>query len=576
MSLLDYTLTHGGETKALKAWGIESAQLTLSCGGEDELSFQLESDITAASPFTPLGEVVLKDPDGVRRFRGVVIPRREGWRLVYRCPGANYYLERAYMTSQFKFWDGAAFSLQTIARYLHGVGNVNTELAAAIAAVNAVAASTVSLDATDVPTYRNPEDIQTAERVIDTVRRVLAWSPFLDYRWNYGSTTPEMRVFSVLRSGHGYGSLPENSIGSESIALGQMQEQPAPVFDPRYDLLKSYLKIYWKSFESSVSDSLGTPVLLWRRETDTATASPSNGSFGGIELTLDLRRDVFNDTATPDTAELSVSNLAQRLGAPWFMLWLDFSFAVKGRLCDFTWAPGKLVSATDADPLFASADSVVQRVTHDLGTGLTQVECGAPRSLGFYDPRLTTRLRNASTAGDVGGQSYGFEPDEEPAIDEETTGTGGTPHPFRILASETPGEVYVLLDSRLALSLDMDDEQAITGLGASFAVALGDYIWLEADIDAEGDITGVAIEHGAAPWGDYPAPVTMDMSDPPVQTTAYQLIGRVVATSVDHPSREVVDGVGSIKQMVTTHLLLCEGCYEGATVLIFVPHHGAE
>jgi len=414
MSLGSYTLTHGTETKALADWGIEEATLKLAVGGDDELRLAMASAITAAPVFTPLAPVVLKDETGTVRFRGIAIPRRDGYRMTWSCLGANYYLNRAYMTGEWKAWDGADFAQVTLARIFLGVDTVAGELASSIAAT-VDAGAPLTLAGTDLPTYKNPEQIEHSQRVYDAVRSILGWSPHLTWRWNYSSAGAEMRVFSVLRSGHGYGDLSANSIGTKTVALAEMQQAPATVFEPRYDLLYDSLKIYWLGYDAANYGSAGTPILRWTRSVDAATAAPANGTFGGIELFMQLRRDVFNATAIPGDPEDPVANLAQRLGAPYFSLWLDFRFTTMGRVCDFSYEPGQLVSASDADPLYASAQSLCHSVTHDLAHGTTSVECGAPETLGFHDPRLNARLRKAASGADASGRTYGFEKNTEPA-----------------------------------------------------------------------------------------------------------------------------------------------------------------
>lgn len=212
-----------------------------------------------------------------------------------------------------------------------------------------------------------------------------------------------MRVFSVLRPGHGYGDLAANTLGTKTVSVTDFEQ--GPVFNPRYDLLQNELRVYWKSLEASVDGG----QLRWKREVDPAFASPPNDAPGFLAVQLDLRRSVFNGTVTPGNAELKVENLALRLGAPFFDLWKDFAGTLKGRTCDFSFEPGMLLNVTDGDPLYAEAKSVIRRVVHDLKAGTTSVECGAPPTLWLHDPRLTARLRNGSEAQDVGGQDYGFE-----------------------------------------------------------------------------------------------------------------------------------------------------------------------
>lgn len=195
-------------------------------------------------------------------------------------------------------------------------------------------------------------------------------------------------------------------------------------------------------------------------------------------------------------------------------------------------------------------------------------------------------------------------------IDERPTGTiikpkasrGGSggaeagTHPYRVTPAgkeapteevpDPPSRLIVELDSWLAKNLKADGKQTVTGLGTAFDFvpdAEGAFfVWLEATITA-GAVTAVEVKYGDAPWEDYPVPLQYDTPPDPadaVQVYAYQLLAYTEAASeanAAYTARETVGyGEGDtaqIVQCVTTHLLLCEACYEGATVLLFFPHH---
>lgn len=417
MSLQHCTLKCGGATKTLAAWGIESLTLQTSLGGADSLSFTCAEPIAGAPQFEALGEVEFFDPGGTRRFRGPVFPARDPWRINYQSPGGNYWLEGTPFQQEWNFLvDGTFTALDLSRAILCGGGRlVGAELGDAIDAAVEQGAP-LSLKDNGLLEHRNPTDQQRDLNAMEVARRLLSWAPYLDYRFNYEGGDIEMEVLSILPTGHGFAGLPTSGESTRDVTLAaDMERQPAPVFNPRFDLLISGMKIYfqgWQPHEITVEGS-PVPVIAWTRETDEHTLD--NGAFRKVELTLPLARGAWNGSER-EADELPIAGLAKRMGAPSMRLWYDLSWTQKP--CDFSIKPGMFARATDADPIYAGARAIVQSVTHTISKSghSTSVVCGAPKQLGFYDPKLTSRLRNVPT--DSGGQQFGFEP---PKPDDEET-----------------------------------------------------------------------------------------------------------------------------------------------------------
>lgn len=164
-------------------------------------------------------------------------------------------------------------------------------------------------------------------------------------------------------------------------------------------------------------------------------------------------------------------------------------------------------------------------------------------------------------------------------------------HPYKVTAlppdpateehPDPPPKISVEIDSWLTKGLKADDKVTVTGLGPDGAVEFSPggsgyfYIWLHADI-TDGEIMSVYIDTGddADLWAVYPDPIDLDSSTPPVQAEAYQLIAYIKEADAAYPDRvkfDYSDTSYEIVQCVHTNQILCEGCFEGRTVLVFKP-----
>ena len=594
MSLSDYTLVYAGEEKTLAEWGIDSARLQLQVGGDDSLTFTTKEGLTTAPAFTGRAEVRLKDTSGTTLFVGPVFPKRQGYMRVYVVPGGNYWLRRCQLSQEWQAVIGMSFGPKTVSLGILGARALNDDVAAIVATVNAKGGS-VTLDTTDLPTDLSPRELQRNISAYDAIRRLLGWRPYMDYRWDYSTGTPKLQFFSVLPTGHGFGDLADNRFPVQTISLGgspgDPERDPAPTFDPQWELQKHYCTIYWRSRKAYTARTTtpgtgeveipatgtgltdGQVIISQAFEEDTVTAD--NDAFGGVELTIELARGEW-DGAERQPDELKVEGLALRMGAAHFRLWYAMQWQETRDTCNFDRAPGVLVNADGADPAFATANSVTQSVTHDLATGQTSVTTGAPTQLGFYDPLLQNRLRMQANASDSGAQTFGFEPREDADQESDAAATKYfPPHPFKLCVN-ADHEVYVNPDSTVTKGFVADNEIAVSGLGTSHAISGTTYVYLRADLSG-GAVAGVSVVFAGSLWTDYPAAITVNLV--PDQTAAYALLGIVQAYDSDYPEREtfMVGAVTyQIRQIVTTHQNLALCCYEGGEDrLLFVPGNGA-
>lgn len=144
--------------------------------------------------------------------------------------------------------------------------------------------------------------------------------------------------------------------------------------------------------------------------------------------------------------------------------------------------------------------------------------------------------------------------------------------------------VQVSIDSWLLRSRRAADKVTITGLGAPFEIAEGDLIWLEVNFNSAEEVTGATIEHGD-PWEDYDSPIEYDDPDAENkrQTKARVVIGYTQAVPEPNPftARLTLTTTGEgpattmqVVQCVTTHVVLCQECFEGGSTAVWMiaPH----
>lgn len=166
-----------------------------------------------------------------------------------------------------------------------------------------------------------------------------------------------------------------------------------------------------------------------------------------------------------------------------------------------------------------------------------------------------------------------------------------------------PPRLIVELESWLMHGYLANDKTTVTGLGSAFNFEPDEegkfYVWIQAAIDEEGDITGVTIEHGDEPWSDdtrkttptgsvaaaYPYPVAFSegsVEEPGRPERAYMMLahteelggGNEVYTKRLTIATQEGESVHThqIIQNVRNDLILCEKCYEGKDCLMFFPY----
>lgn len=415
LGLLRCSLTYAGQTKSLADWGVKECTFRHTAGGDDALTFSTDEAITAAPRFTALQPILLRDQAGTIRFRGVVMNARQGFTQRYECPGGDYWLEGTPVQQEWKFRVDRLFTGKPITLVRLGSLALNTTVASIVATAVAQGAP-LSLDSSLLPASLAPENLQRDLNGRTALAALLKWDPWLQRRWNYQSGT-RLEFVSVLRAGNGY-SLPGNS-DERTVHLAEMEggQGRAPFFSPRHDLLLRSVKLYFiteNTYTVGPSgdvdiDGVTAGTVVIGRDYDEESAEADNGAYARREMTIELRRGAFNGTGL-DAGEAKPADLPKRLGAPYFDLWLEMGWTQKADFPDWSIVPGSLWSAAEADPAYTNARSFCQVVEHDIKAGTTTVRCGPPSQLGFYDPTLANRLRNAASSGDAGGETYGFKP----------------------------------------------------------------------------------------------------------------------------------------------------------------------
>jgi hypothetical protein len=401
-----FTILYGGTLQTLDAWDVEAAALTWSVGGDDALTLSTTEQLGAAAQFA-FGETLeLFDPEGVRRFMGIVLkPTRiasgERVRRGYLVASPAWWLKKVHLRQEWRFLLGDDIDIEEITTALLGRRTLDLEV---IGIVNTavVAGANILLNGLDLPANLHPEDKQRGLKCWDALRRMLGWSPYLECRWSYegdAGDPAELQFFSMLRTGFAYG-LPANRYPLRTVRPVEVENFKG---DPRYDLLERQIIVRF-------IERVQSGGLTYRQiTTDSATASPDNNAFGTIEFDVELRAPSFNGS-TYDPGEQVITGLAQRMGAAYFSLWHDLSWSKKGTTCDFSVKPGEMWNVADGDPEFADAQAICQSVTFDLRAHTTTVKCGPGAQLGLgslLDLVRANRTRHAPTPGDVSQQDYG-------------------------------------------------------------------------------------------------------------------------------------------------------------------------
>jgi hypothetical protein len=138
----------------------------------------------------------------------------------------------------------------------------------------------------------------------------------------------------------------------------------------------------------------------------------------------------------------------------------------------------------------------------------------------------------------------------------------------------------VNLHSHLLKSIKPNDNLEVVGLDYPFSIDAGQKIWL--DIVIEDHVAkSSSVKHGTQ-WDGYPEPVKFTGQYPTrKQTNAYVLIAYAVKNDENYqydPPGVVLGSGGSaitVINIVRTHMLMAETCYNGENILYPVPWWGA-
>lgn len=154
-------------------------------------------------------------------------------------------------------------------------------------------------------------------------------------------------------------------------------------------------------------------------------------------------------------------------------------------------------------------------------------------------------------------------------------GVGGPWQFFDASDSSGDRKVLINLHSHLAQSIRSGDKVTITGLGQSFPVNAGDYIYLEVTL-LDNKVKKAEVKHGQK-WAEYPEVIRYEGTYPDlVQTGFYLELGYVVAAGdsfeFDPPGLIIGSGASAVVviRMVHQHLALERTCDAGETTVVYV------
>ena len=438
MALESYRLVGDGGGKSLADWGFERATLQLGTCGEDRLTVSCASGINEPFKLTPDSRAELY-AGGRCVLEGVVVPRREGFETVYEIRGLSENLNNTPVVQSMPFLAAGVINPLAVARCVLGKQSLSQDLDDFLAQVAASTGLSLAADHSLLPAPPEDGRPQAAERdvmAMQAIRNLFAYSPHLTWFADYSGSAIQIRTASVLRAGHGFAidgiDLPANT-DTHVVPISRIEKSPAPVFNPRYDLRLSEVKVFFTGYDvalikfnggasrwESVAEGTTGAVsaLVWKQQVETATAD--NGSFRKKAIEVPLTRGAFNGEDY-EGGETIITGLATRLLAAYAQLWYEFAWTEIGEGCNFNIRPGQLWSCTGGDPLYTDAQAFCNRVTHNLADGSTRAECGPPSGVGFLDPWLANRIRKVQSRGESGSASFGFERNDE----DPTAGTGG-------------------------------------------------------------------------------------------------------------------------------------------------------
>jgi len=250
---------------------------------------------------------------------------------------------------------------------------------------------------------------------------------------------------------------------------------------------------------------------------------------------------------------------------------------------------------------WASMNAPVQTITEEVDAGKTEVGFGPPSHLSPQDLvelLRGTRRRRASSRGSGGERSTGtpgksanvMGPTGHPITDGTPTPSlpSAVQFPFAITAATTTDEdgnpqLQCAGGTILQADDDVGDDVDVDGISDAFDnPGTGNEVWIEIDIDDEGNVTSASLENGdpTSEWDNWPSQVSINTDDPsnPYQQTLYILVAELVdPTAGVEPGTGtpvVVDGV-QINQLLTTNLRLTQWAFDGVVCLMPEPWSAA-
>jgi hypothetical protein len=308
----------------------------------------------------------------------------------------------------------------------------------------------------------------------------------------------------------------------------------------------------------------------------------------------DAETQTYSRLTSATAAEPVPAGLAQALLDAVGTLQYDGALELTEPECSGAAAPGNLLNLSGGRAEWTTMAAQVQRVEEAIDLGQTRVTVGPGKHLGHGDlaellrvngqRRPSFRLTERTTGEATGNAAQVQGGDQQPRSDSvhrPSASSVEANRPFQLLnGSDSSGlKVSVNANSYLLKSLTANDTFAVTGLGTSIAVSVGTQVWLEIDFTSNVPTTA-AIESGTGGWSGFPAPFAYTGTSPnQVLTSAYLLIGYIVATSSTLDGTTITGGPSSaptmakIVQCVTQDLLLRNGCFNGQAGIFPFPHH---
>jgi hypothetical protein len=388
---LEFTISGAFVSKTLAEWGIVAAKVTRTLGASsDKMELVVRQATTSANLWPPFAVGRLRDPDGVARFTGpLTMTRRKETageqRRNYTFDGPWFYLQHLVYGQGWFFADlpmdfssgfSPARSTKVILNRDNANGGVDVPAQLTDALAQAVAAGApIAYNVSGAGSLQPPGDQQNDMLIGDVVKRTLEWCPHISCRWEYGDGSPTL-VFGSTTAGESFGTAQVLDLDDTTRGITQFTG------DPRADLLVRQVTVNYVGQQSVTDTDTGKQKTFLVLGSETSIVE--NGAFGAMESTIELGPLFWNAATTAFVpSDPQPSGLAAAAHEAFKQLYYDVTWTEQTKEVDWTREVGTRWSFEGAGAGFDEAQSVLQTIVRDIGSGVAEYTSGPPKHAGL-------------------------------------------------------------------------------------------------------------------------------------------------------------------------------------------------